>query len=135
MTFKIVDVEHMPLLSSKTSIDMGLITVNRVHEVNMVEDNTIIDDYADVFDGLGCLPGEFHMKVHLFSQDLARKMAVPLKGELKLKLDELEPRGILKKVSVPTDLVSNTILVRKPDKLRICLDPGDLNRDLNLIIL
>eukprot|EP00057_Strongylocentrotus_purpuratus_P007302 XP_011661776.1 PREDICTED: uncharacterized protein K02A2.6-like [Strongylocentrotus purpuratus] len=133
VTFKIVDVEHMPLLSSKTSIDMGLITVNVDHEVNMVEDNTIIDDYADVFDGLGCLPGEYDMKVDssiTSVKNLARKVAVPLKGELKLKLDELEQRGILRKVSIPTDWVSNIVLVRKPGKLRICLDPRDLNRAL-----
>ena len=86
VTFKIVDVEHMPLLSSKTSIDMGLLTMNIDHEVNMVEDNTIIDDYADVFDGLGCLPGEYDMKVDssiTSVKNLARKVAVPLKGELK----------------------------------------------------
>ena len=36
----------------------------------------------------------------------------------------------MKKVLIPTDWVSNTVLVRKPGKLRICLDPRDLNRAL-----
>ncbi|XP_041461547.1 uncharacterized protein K02A2.6-like [Lytechinus variegatus] len=132
ITFKIVDVEHIPLLSSKTSIDMGLITVNVTDEVNVMGDS-IIDDYADVFEGLGCLPGDYDMEIDPFIpsvKNLARKVAVPLKGELKQKLDELEQRGILKKVSAPTDWVSNTVLVKKPGKLRICLDPRELNRAL-----
>ena len=36
--------------------------------------------------------------------------------------------GILTPVNEPTDLVSSMVIVVKPNKLRICIDPKDLNR-------
>ena len=140
VAFKVVDTNQMPLLSSKTSLEMGLIFINtgsKMNDLNQLKEGKtpqeIIDDYADVFDGLGCLPGTYDMTVDdsiLPVKNLARKVAVALKPELKQKLDELENRGILKKVSQPTDWVSNTVIVRKPGKMRICIDPRDLNRAL-----
>ena len=36
--------------------------------------------------------------------------------------------GVIAKQDEPTDWVSSMVVVRKPGKLRICLDPKDLNR-------
>ena len=35
---------------------------------------------------------------------------------------------IIEQVSTPTNWVSNLVIVKKENKLRICLDPKDLNR-------
>lgn len=58
-----------------------------------------------------------------------RKVPLSLQIPLKNKLDELVNKGILKKVTEPTDWVSSLVIVKKPNgSLRICMDPSDLNK-------
>ena len=36
--------------------------------------------------------------------------------------------GVIARLEEPTEWISNLVTINKPDKLRICLDPVDLNR-------
>ena len=54
-------------------------------------------------------------------------MPIPVKDELKNKIEELETTGVIAKVTKPTPWISNVVVVRKPNKLRLCLDPMHLN--------
>ena len=47
---------------------------------------------------------------------------------IKEKIDEMVQREIIKPVTEPTAWVSSMLVVVKPDKLRICIDPRDLNK-------
>ena len=48
--------------------------------------------------------------------------------KVQLKLDELERDGMVQKVTVSTQWISCMVTVVKPNgKIRICLDPKDLN--------
>ena len=51
-------------------------------------------------------------------------------GKLKATLDEMEKLIVITNVDEPTDWVSSMVVVEKPksNKLRVCLDPKDLNR-------
>ena len=51
-----------------------------------------------------------------------------LQKEVKEKIAELEKKGIIQKVTDPTDWISSMVIVSKPGKIRICLDPRDLNK-------
>ena len=51
-----------------------------------------------------------------------------LRDKLKHELREKVNDDIIATVSEPTDWVSSLLLVSKPGKLRICMDPRDLNR-------
>ena len=44
------------------------------------------------------------------------------------KLKEMEKEGHLAKVSQPTDWVNSMVVSTRGEKIRICLDPGDLNK-------
>ncbi|XP_077985293.1 uncharacterized protein LOC144439935 [Glandiceps talaboti] len=91
----------------------------------------IIREYKDVFTGQGCLPGEYHIQIDSTVQPVQhapRRVPVPLKEKLKTKIDEMEKQGIIAKVTEPTDWISSLVAVQKPNKLRVCLDPRDLNR-------
>ena len=57
-------------------------------------------------------------------------MAVALKKEVKAKVEELEKKGIIKKETEPTEWISSMVVVAKPEKIRVCLDPQDLNKAL-----
>ena len=51
-----------------------------------------------------------------------------LRDKLKHELREMVNDDIIAPVSEPTEWVSSLLLVSKPGKLRICMDPRDLNR-------
>jgi len=56
-----------------------------------------------------------------------RRISIPLRKKLSDKINELEEQGIIVKETNPTDWISNLVVVLKNDKMRICLDPKDLN--------
>ena len=59
-----------------------------------------------------------------------RRVPIPVKDELKSKIEELETMGVIAKVTKPTPWISNMVAVRKPNKLRLCLDPLHLNKGI-----
>ena len=48
----------------------------------------------------------------------------------KEELDRMEKLAVISKVDEPTDWVSSMVLVEKPGKIRICLDPCNLNKSM-----
>ena len=96
LNFKIVRGSRQPLLSGETCTNMGLIMVHVVNNVNMSRATVpqdIFTEYKDVFEGLGCLPGEYHLELDpnvTPVKHTPRKVAIPLKAELKAHIEELE---------------------------------------------
>jgi len=91
-------------------------------------------DFEDVCTGLGCLLGECHIEIHLDIrpvQHTPRRAPVPLKAKLKEKIDEVEKQGIIIQETKLTNWISSLLAVQKPGKLKVCIDPQDLNRAIN----
>ena len=58
-----------------------------------------------------------------------RRVALKLLDDIKTELEDMEKNEIIKKVEVPTEWVNSLVYRRKPDgRIRICLDPKDLNK-------
>ena len=104
--------------------------VNTMQETkSQLTKEKILTDFKDVFEGLG------HIGKASFTVDpevtpmhhTPRRIAVTLHKEVKAKLDVLEKQGILVKETEPTDWISSMVVVAKPGKIRICLDPKNLN--------
>ena len=51
-----------------------------------------------------------------------------LKGKIKEELDRMEEAGVIVRQTEPTEWVSSMVTVIKPSKIRICIDPRDLNQ-------
>ena len=91
----------------------------------------LLTEYKDRFEGLGS-----YEPYHLTLDDDAvpfvaapRRIAPALHDRLKIKLDQMENDGVVAKVNQPTDFVVSPQIVEKKDgSLRICLDPGNLNK-------
>ena len=117
LNVKIISGSQQPLLSGETCTGIGLITVHVVNSINMSQASMPLDvltKYKDVFEGLGCLPGEYHLEVDPSCRPVKhtpRRVAVPLKAELKAHIAELEKIQVLKKVTQPTDYISSEVLV------------------------
>lgn len=49
---------------------------------------------------------------------------------VKAQLDQMEANGVPTPVTIPTEWASRIVVVLKKEKIRICLDPVDLNKAL-----
>ena len=104
----------------------------RPHKQPTVSTNSLIDEFSDVFVGLGCMPGEQHIEVDPSVRPVVhapRRVPLAVQPKLKQALDNLIQQGIIVKRDEPTDWVSSLLVVEKPNGgVRLCLDPRDLNK-------
>ncbi|VDH97221.1 Hypothetical predicted protein [Mytilus galloprovincialis] len=130
-----------PLLGSKAVQAMNLVTVNyeNIKAVRQgalfkpLSKETVMKEYADIFEGTGKLQGKYHLELDNTANPVVhppRKVPVAIKEKLKSELERLTKLEIIKPVSTPTPWVSSLVTVVKPDKLRICIDPKHLNQQL-----
>ena len=96
----------------------------------------ILQSYPDVFEGIGCFPGPpYHIQLDLSNtpkQTPCRPIPVHLKEAFKQEIDKMLKVGVLKPVHEATPWINSFVLAERKDrsgnlKLRICLDPTNLN--------
>ena len=106
----------------------------------------ILSQYSSCFEGIGHFPWnpyKFHLKPdYKPAQHAPRKVPVHLETAFKEEIKSLVKQGILKEAKEHTDWVNSYVIVEKDTgnhhspnhtvkkKLRICLDPRDLNEAL-----
>ena len=106
----------------------------------------ILSQYSGCFEEIGRFPGDpykFHLKPdHKPARHAPRKVPVHLETAFKEEIESLVKQGILEEVKEHTDWVNSYVIVEmdtgnhhSPNhtvkkKLRICLDPRDLNEAL-----
>lgn len=86
-------------------------------------------DFDDMLTGLGCLPGEYHINADPDIkpvQHTPRCVPVPLKTKLNENIDEMEKQEIIIRETESTDWISSLLLVQKPEKVKVWIDPLDL---------
>jgi len=131
LTFQVIDTQrNINLLGRDDSVKLGLIM--RVNSAQM-ETEQLLNDFSDVLgDKIGCLPGEYDIKIDDTVTPVIhapRPVPVAIRDELKEQLDLLERVGIIKMETEPTQWVNSMVCVRKKNgKVRICIDPTDLNK-------
>jgi hypothetical protein len=122
--------DTQPILSADACTELGAIV--RVHAIDKpLTKDELIKDYGDVFKGLGKLPKAHHIQLDPFVEPVVhppRKVPTALREQVRAELVCMVNLGVIAKQDEPTDWVSSMVVVRKPGKLRICLDPKDLNR-------
>ena len=74
----------------------------------------------------------YHIKVDSNAQPvvhLPRRVPATLRPKVQQEFDRMEELGVIEKVEEPTDWVNSMVTIVKPNgKLRICIDPHDLNK-------
>ena len=86
-----------------------------------------------MFDGLGCIKDTVHhIKLDESVKPVVhppRRVPVNLRSKVKDELNRMESLGVVERVHEPSDWVNSMVTIIKPNgKLRICIDPRDLNR-------
>ena len=126
LTFNVIDGEYQPILSLNTSIAFGIVSLQDCDIPSLTissRSNAILEEFKDVFEGLGELPGEYKIitdetvkpKVHP-----PRRVPIALRPKIKEKLDELVQQKVITSVTEPTEWVSSMLAAIKPNKIRIC---------------
>jgi len=131
------------------SVARKSIARNTLRETPLTKE-AILETYSDVFEGLGTFPGEpykFHLKEDAKpARHAPRKVPIHLQESFQKEIESLVKQGILEPVEHSTDWVNSFVIVEKntssdegnaqepnrkvSKKLRICLDPRDLNEAL-----
>lgn len=99
-----------------------LVQVNPSRDLPPLNQEQVLHKYHDVFSGLGQLHGTYHNDMDPNAkavQENSRR--VPILQAY--KIDELEAMRVIAKVMNPTPWISNMVVVRKLNKLRLRLDP------------
>ena len=117
----------------------GPLNANRTREqVTLIKDKgDLVKRYPDCFDGVGKFQGQYHITVDSSVPSVVhaqRRVPLSLRDDIKDEMDDMESRGIITKLKEgePTAWVNSLVYRRKPNgKLRICLDPKDLNKAIS----
>ena len=140
LKFYIVDLEAPNVLGAETCKNLDLVRcvpVNRVVTPNSLADAPVGDsileqpEYSTLFEGLGCLPGTYSIKLDLSVPPTIhppRKVPAALMDKVRAELSRMEDIGVIARQTEPTEWVNSMVVVNKGDKIRICIDPKDLNR-------
>ena len=97
----------------------------------------ILQEYPDVFEGIGKFPGPpYHIQVDpkvTPKQTLCRHIPIHLKDVFQKEINQMLQAGVLLPVTEATPWINSSVLVEKRGnhgqvKLRICLDPTNLNK-------
>lgn len=138
--FYVVHIDQKPLISGQDSTRLGLI--NRVHAVSQPKadekheakapsDIKVQEEYPEVNETTAMLPGTYSLKIDPTVPPVVhgpRRQPQALRQKICAKLEEMTREGQIAKVTEPTDWVSSMVVKVKGDKVRICLDPKDLNK-------
>ena len=128
--FEVVD--GVPnVLGLKTSTELNII--KRVEGINSQHVSDPLNDFADVFTGLGCVSNVVHhINIKPNVEPVVhppRRVPVTLRPAVKAELERMEQLNVIEKIDEPTEWVNSMAVVVKPNgKLRICIDPRDLNQ-------
>ena len=153
--FNIVQAPGKPsVIGCAQAQQLGIITVN-IDDIqsNSTPDNPakqaaaqgkltkglIPKEYGDCFDKIGRFPGEkYHIQLVEDAVPVIhapRTVAVHILPLYKAELDKMIEQGVIVPVTEPTEWVNSIVchVTDKPDgskKVRLCLDPKDLNKNI-----
>ena len=123
--------KQKPVLSGKVCQAFNLVQlVHKIHvDANLKE---LRDKHQDLQNASGAMPETYFIKFDPTATSVVhgprRQPASLLKIVAKLK--EIENEGHLAKVTQPTDWVNYVVVSSRGENIRICLDPGDVNKEV-----
>ena len=115
-----------PLLGLESCLDLELITLNnKVEEIGLNVDEvqeqvTLLDEFHGVCKGLGCVEGEYNIKLKANSHPTIhpqRNVPLRLIDKFQGTVNDLERKYIIANVEEPVTWVSNLVIVEKQTNL------------------
>ena len=91
----------------------------------------LLDQHPELKNASGAMPGKYSIKINTTVKPAVhgpRRQPEALLPKIKEKLKEMGNEGHLAKVTQPIDWVNSMVMSTHRDKIRICLDPANLNK-------
>ena len=141
--FFIINKDVNTILGLDSSFKLGFVDPKKAERVHEIKENPmkvpsstkrVVDKYDDVFDTskLGEIKGG--ESTITLKEDYApvqvplRKIPFSIKDRVIKEIKRMEDLGVIVKCEEPTEWVSALTIVEEPKKLRLCLDPKQLNK-------
>ena len=123
----------IPQPSTSTDPTPAVNTVSPQLAAEMLQD--VLKEFKDVFDNtvVGCI-NDYEYEVKLRSDTVApvihasRKVPFALRDAVEKELQRMLQLQVIAKVDEPSEWVNSMVIVERPEKMRICLDPSSLNK-------
>lgn len=127
----VVDSLTQPLLGKPAIMKLGLIRF--IEAVSEAGSSHWVDEYATLFEGLGCLKTKAVVRtkssVEPFALPVPRRVAAARREPLRVELQRMVKLGVIEKVEKPTDWCAPCLVVpKKSGAIRLCIDYTQLNR-------
>lgn len=134
--FEILDIAQENVLSGTTAEALGLIACLDLLGSAGAGGSTEcvpagLDDFPELSRTTGTLPGKYTIKLEPNARGVVhpvRRQPAALREKIIEKLHEMEKDGYITKVEQPTEWVSSMVAAVRNGKVRICIDPSDLNK-------
>lgn len=137
--FVIVNGANQILLGGGACLKLNLI--KRINSCmknveNVKEKDNFVMSNIDIFSGYGCFPGEHNIPTKENFESVSHpptKVPFAIRKALKQELDRLVHRNAIVKVDtiIPQASINRMVIVEKANgKIRLCLDPSDLNNQI-----
>ena len=128
LPFIVVEVSSPSILSADLSIHLKL--VKQIISVNH-RTTYFFSEYSNCFGELGLLPEKYHIRGNPEISPVirsARRNPLALRDKNDIDFDKMLNLRIIVPVNEPNEWVNQLVVTEKPNgKLRICLNPSDLN--------
>ena len=128
--FVIAETTSSPIIGLETSIKLNLI--KRICHVVNQQIPVYLEKFSSCFGKIGKLKYPHHIVIDKNIKPVInppRRLPIALKERLHEELRRMTEMGIIKPINEPTNWVSSLVIVEKSNgKLRICLDPRNLNK-------
>lgn len=122
IAFKVVEEDIMPILGANACEKLGLI--RRIYSIKKEE----------IFNGLGCIKNvEYDIDLipnPSFEICAPRRIPYKIRDDVKKALDEMVDLDVIEPIKEPTPAVSPMVVVKKNNKIRICIDPTIVNKNI-----
>lgn len=133
--FHVVTGGGKSLLSWNTSQMLALLKIVQAMEKTEQNDTPkIVDEYSDLFNGLGKLKG-YQVRLHIDESvppvaQSSRRVPFHVRKDLEEQIRKDEESGVIEKPTGPTPWVSNVVVVPKKDtgRVRVCVDMRQANK-------
>ena len=110
---------------SKSSTNWHYIKMTKIKtNGDLLSKKKILEEYGDVFDTLGCLPGELYLEVDKSIwpvQQVPWKIPVAMKEEIMTKIDKLIEHKIAAWLNEPTEWIHSMFVVKILEQQTLCL--------------
>lgn len=105
-----------------------------MHGIGLIARIEAVTEQDEIFNGLGCL-NNFVYDIDLkqnatFEIKPARRVPYSITNELKAELANMVKLDVIDPIKCATPIVSNMVIVKKNNRLRICIDPSELKNNI-----